>query len=103
MTSGRLPGGVALGRLGDLALLDHLRQPGADRVAVGVQGLGHIAGGALRMVLEVVDDSRRHIGLALTRRGATGAGAAGRGPARRALRGRRVLITMTLAELRNLA
>src|SRR3954452_5717752 len=103
MRAGRLLDRVALGRLDDLARLDHLRQSGGGRVAVGVQGLGHVAGGALRVVLEVVDDAPGDVALALTRGGASGAGAACGRSAHRALRRRRALITVTLAEFLDLA
>src|SRR3954449_1330178 len=103
MRAGRLLDRVAAGRLDDLALLDHPRQSGGGRVAVGVQGLGHVAGGALRVVLEVVDDAPGDVALALTRRGASGAGAACGRSAHRALRRRRALITVTLAEFLDLA
>src|SRR3954452_9525477 len=103
MRAGRLLDRVALGRLDDLARLDHLRQSGGGRVAVGVQGLGHVAGGALRVVLEVVDDAPGDVALALTRRGASGAGAACGRSAHRALRRRRAVITVTLAEFLDLA
>src|SRR5436190_12766873 len=103
MRAGRLLDRVAPGRLGDLALLDHLRQSSGGRVAVGVQGLRHGAGGAMRVVVEVVVDARGDVALALTRRGASGAGAACGRSAQRALRRRRALITVTLAEFLDLA
>src|SRR3954469_6278400 len=103
MRAGRLLDRVAPGRLDDLALLDHPRQSGGGRVAVGVQGLRHGAGGALPVVFEVVEDAPGHVALALTRRGASGAGAACGRSAHRALRRRRALITVTLAEFLDLA
>jgi hypothetical protein len=54
------------------------------------------------VVLEVTDDALCDIALALTRRGATSAGATGCPAAHRALRGHRALLTVTLAELLDL-
>ena len=62
-----------------------VRQPCGDGAAVGVQSLGDVAGGALRVVLEVFDDAPLDVVLALTRRGATVAGATRGRSTRRAL------------------
>src|SRR5215211_2698092 len=72
--------------LGDVAGPGDVRQPCRDRVAVGVQCLGDVAGGALRVVLPVLDDAPLDVVLALTRGGATAAGATRGRSTRRARR-----------------
>ena len=74
---------------GDVAGPDNVRQPCGDRAAIGVQSLGDVAGGALRVVVEVFDDAPFDVVLVLTRRGATVAGATRGRSTRRALRHQR--------------
>src|SRR4029450_10314930 len=74
--------------LGDVAGPGDVRQPGADRVAVGVQCLGDVAGGALGVVLQVLDDPPLDVVLSFTRDGATAAGATRGRSTRRARRHR---------------
>src|SRR6266536_2352511 len=72
--------------LGDVAGPSNVREPCGDRAAVGVQSLGDAAGSAPRVVLEELDDAPFHVVLALTRRGATVAGATRGRSTRRARR-----------------
>ena len=61
-------------------------QPRGDGAAVGVQSLRDVAGGALWVVLQVLDDASLDVVLALTRSGAAVAGATRGRSARRAPR-----------------
>src|SRR3954453_10922135 len=72
--------------LGDVAGPGDVRQRCGDRVAVGVQCLREVAGGALGVVLPVLDDPLLDVVLALTRGGATAAGATRGRSTRRARR-----------------
>src|ERR1700683_786823 len=59
--------------LGELAGSDHVRHLCGDRVAVGIESLGHVAGGALRVLLHVSDDAPVDVVFVPTCRGPTAA------------------------------